>query len=484
MKTWSIHTITKNLKEKKVSSTEVVSYFLKRIEKLDSHLNSIITINPQSFEEAKKVDQKGSFSKPLEGVPILLKDMFCTKGLKTTAGSKMLENFIPPYSSEVSKRLTEAGAIILGKCNQDEFAMGNSNQTSYFGPVKNPWNLKHIPGGSSGGSAASVSAGLSPLSIGTDTGGSVRQPSHFCNLSGLKPTYGRISRYGIISYASSLDQAGPMTSRIEDLALVLNIISGKDPKDLTTSSQKVPLWHKHLTYNIKGLKVGWPQKLVEKVSPVIQQSLEKGRKILQKNGASIQPVSFSLASYFANTYYLISSSEASSNLSRYDGIRYGHKTPLSHLNLKDFYSETRAEGFGSEVKRRILMGTFCLSQGYYEAYFEKAQKIRRLVQREFQEIFKEVDVILLPVTPDPPALLGSSFKDDLKDYSGDIFTVPANLTGFPSLNAPMDIHEGLPSSVQIMGKPFDEQTILNTAYLFQKELKMYEKRPPIFFEES
>lgn len=466
--------IAKNIREKKISSFEVLSAFLKKIEKLDPQINSLITLNEQALNTAKNIG-KNLNEKPLAGVPILFKDMFCTKGLRTTAASKILENFIPPYSATVVERLVQAGAVVLGKCNQDEFAMGHSTKTSYFGASKNPWNLNYTPGGSSGGSASAVSAGFSPVSLGTDTGGSIRQPAHFCNLVGVKPTYGRVSRFGIVAYASSLDQAGPMTRTVEDSALILHLISGKDEKDLTTSSCEAPPWHENLNPNIMNLKIGIPKEFFKNISPSVQKSLSLAQDVLLKKGAKISEVSLSLSSYFAHTYYLISSCEASSNLSRYDGVRYGFSKPSQ--SVMDLYSQARGEGFGSEVKRRILMGTFCLSEGYYEAYFKKAQKVRRLIQDQFKQIFKEVDVILAPVTPDLPPLLKGASEDLIKNYVSDMFTVPANLSGLPSVSMPVGIFDGFPLGVQLIGRAFDEQTLFNTAYLLQEELQSYKNNP-------
>ena len=477
---WSVLETAKNIREKKVSSEEVVSFFLKRIEKFDSKLNSIININSNALKTAKEIDQKGLSGKPLEGVPILLKDMFCTKGIPTTAASCSLEKFIPPYSATVVHRLLDSGAIILGKCNQDEFAMGHSTKTSHFGLSKNPWNTKYTAGGSSGGSAASVAAGFSPASLGTDTGGSIRQPAHFCNLVGIKPTYGRVSRYGIIAYASSLDQAGPITKTVEDSALILNIISGKDPKDSTTSSQETPLWHKKLSTQIKGLKIGIPKEFMDNLTPATKQSIEKTKKFFQEKGVKIIPISLPLAPYFTSAYYMISCCEASSNLSRYDGIRYGHQTSSSSQSLFDFYSKSRNEGFGLEVKRRIIMGTFCLSQGYYEDYFQKAQKVRRLITQDFQKIFQKVDAILSPVTADlAPPVEEEKSPDILKGYLSDMFTVASNLGGLPSMSVPSGVYNGLPCGVQLIGNRFDEQILFNLGYALEKEFQYNKQQSPI-----
>lgn len=467
--------IAKDIRENKTSSFEVTAEFLKRIEELDPQINSVITVNERALHLSKNV--KNFDEKPLAGVPILFKDMFCTKGVKTTAASKILENFIPPYSATVVERLEQAGAFVLGKCNQDEFAMGHSTRTSYFGACKNPWNFNYTPGGSSGGSASAVSAGFSPVSLGTDTGGSIRQPAHFCNLVGVKPTYGRVSRFGIVAYASSLDQAGPLAHTVEDCALILYLISGKDEKDSTTSSETVPLWHKNLSADVANLKIGIPKEFLKNISSSVEKSLNTAQDVLVKNGAKISEVSLPLSSYFPNTYYLISSCEASSNLSRYDGIRYGFSSQKPPQSLIDFYSQTRGEGFGSEVKRRILMGIFCLSEGYYEAYFRKAQKVRRLIREQFDQLFKDVDVILAPVTPDLPPPIKDSSEDLIKNYTSDMFTVPSNLSGLPSLSVPVGIFDGFPFGVQLIGRAFDEQTLFNTAYFLQEELQAYKNKP-------
>lgn len=480
MNTFSLIELAQNIQDKKISCQEACSFYLDKIEKLNPRINAVITVNEHALDTAKKRDQKGLKGLPLEGVPVLIKDMFCTKGLKTTAGSKILENFIPPYSATAVERLEQAGAVILGKCNQDEFAMGNSNENSYFKPCKNPWNLDHTPGGSSGGSAAGVSAGMAPLALGTDTGGSIRQPSHFCGVLGVKPTYGRVSRYGIIAYASSLDQAGPITRQVKDSALVLHLISGPDGKDSALSPQPAPHWHKKLNAKMQHLKIGWlGDSFSKSLAPPVQESLELTRKTLEKNNNFIQSVSFSLSQHSTSVYYLISSSEAGSNLARYDGIRFGKSTQQPFRSLEDFYSQTRGEGFGREVKRRILMGTFCLSQGYYSAYFEKAQKVRRLICSQLEDIFKEVDVIISPTTANLPPKLGCKQQGSIEYYTSDALTVFSNLAGLPSLSVPVGIFENFPLGVQIIGKNFEEQKILDTAYFLEKSLQAYKQKPSV-----
>ena len=480
MNNLSLTQLAQAIQEKKFSVKEVVSFFLNRIEKFNPQLGAVITINKNALQQAQIIDQQGLKGKPLEGIPILFKDMFCTKNLLTTAGSKILSAFTPPYSADVVEKLESAGAVVLGKCNQDEFAMGSSNETSFFGPCKNPWNLDCIPGGSSGGSASAVSAGLCPAALGTDTGGSIRQPSHFCNLAGIKPTYGRVSRYGIIAYASSLDQAGPMARKVEDCALILHLISGPDEKDSTTSSRPAPLWHKHLKADVKNLKIGWLEQ--KDLSDLVQNSMDESKKALEKAGAKIQKIHPPLAEYYASVYYLISASEASSNLARYDGVKYGWRSSSQNTtaSLAEFYSKTRGEGFGAEVKRRILMGTFCLSQGYFEDYFEKARKVRRLIQEEFKKIFSQVDVLLSPVTTHPPRKLKEITPGEINCYTGDSLTVSSNLAGLPSLSVPVGVFGGFPLGAQIIGPAFEEQKILDTAYFLQEELQAYKQKPKGF----
>ena len=475
----SLTKLAQAIQEKKFSAEQVVSFFLNRAQKFNPQLGAIITLNKDALKQARRLDSQGLKGKPLEGIPLLFKDMFCTKNLLTTAGSKILSSFTPPYSASVVERLEKAGAIVLGKCNQDEFAMGSSNETSFFGPCKNPWNLDYIPGGSSGGSASAVSAYLCPAALGTDTGGSIRQPSHFCNLTGIKPTYGRVSRYGIIAYASSLDQAGPMARKVEDCALILHLISGQDEKDSTTSSRPVPFWHKHLKADVKNLKVGWLEQ--KELSDPVQKSMNKTKKALEKAGAEIQKINLPLAEYYASVYYLISASEASSNLSRYDGVKYGWRAGAkASASLSEFYSKTRGGGFGAEVKRRILMGTFCLSQGYFEDYFEKARKVRRLIQEEFKKTFNQVDVLLSPVTTHPPHKLKEITQGEINYYTADSLTVSSNLAGLPSLSVPVGVFDGFPLGAQVIGPAFEEQKILDTAYFLQEELQAYKQTPKGF----
>lgn len=477
------------IREKKISVTELCQFYLDRIESLNPELNAVLTVNSEVLQKAKKIDEDFDKYKelPLVGIPILLKDIFCVKGMKTTAGSKILENFIAPYSAEVVQLLEKAGAVILGKCNQDEFAMGNSNENSAFGSVLNPWNKKYVPGGSSGGSAAAVSAGLCAASIGTDTGGSIRQPSSFCNLVGIKPTYGRVSRYGMIAYASSLDQAGPMTMYVEDSALILEVISGKDKKDSTSFQREIPRWSLRQSakeINIKNLKVGWLNKeyAQKSCSPEVMNSLQTVEDLLQSHGALIKDVSFSLMDMLVPVYYLISNSEASSNLARYDGVRYGYRFDFKDRkpgNLVDFYSQTRGSGFGDEVKRRIIMGTYCLSHGYYDEYYNKASQIRRQIRDEFVKIFSEVSVLIAPVSSSTAFEFGKNPAGSLQSYLIDSFTVSANLAGLPALSVPAGFssHNSLPIGVQLISSHFDEQTLFDIALLIQDEIKAAGRRP-------
>ena len=481
--------LTALIRGKKLSVEELCRFYLDRIEKLTPKLNAVLTISSSALQKAKEIDDRFNQYKelPLVGIPILLKDVFCVKNMRTTAGSRILENFIAPYSSEVAQRLEEAGAIILGKCNQDEFAMGTSNENSAFGPVLNPWNKECVPGGSSGGSAAAVSAGLCVASIGTDTGGSIRQPSSFCNLIGIKPTYGRVSRYGMIAYASSLDQAGPMTMYVEDSALILEVISGRDSKDSTSAQKEVPKWSRNQGLkNIKNLKIGWlnMEYAEQFCSAEVMQTLGEVKELLQSCGAILKDISMPLMDMSVPVYYLISTSEASSNLARYDGVRYGtrfdfqNKTPSS---LEEFYSQNRGSGFGSEVKRRIIMGTYCLSSGYYDEYYNKASQIRRKVRDQFIKAFSDVSLLISPVSLSTAFKFGEKPVGSLKSYLVDSFTVSANLAGLPALSVPAGFSstDSLPIGVQLIANHFDEQTLFDIALLIQNEIKAVGKRPNI-----
>lgn len=480
--------ISSSVQQKKISAKEVTHFFLNRVERLDKQLNSFVFLNKNAEKEAESLDEKisrGENVGPLAGVPFGVKDMFCTRGIRTTAGSKILENFIPPYDSTVVAKLKKSGAVILGKLNQDEFAMGSSNETSYFGACKNPWNTEYVPGGSSGGSASAQAARLIAGSMGTDTGGSVRQPANFCGIVGVKPTYGRISRYGIVSYASSLDQAGPMVSSVQDAALSLEVLCGHDTKDSTSSQKEVPAFSKNLNENIKGLRVGLMKEYQahEGIHSDVQKTVNAAIDFCKKSGAELVEVSVPLTAHAVPMYYLIAASEASSNLARYDGVKYGYRASfksIADLSLEEFYMRTRGEGFGKEVKRRIMLGTYCLSSGYYDAYYNKACQVRRLLREQYLEVFKKCDVIISPVTTSPAFKIGARIADPLTMYLNDIFTVSTNLSGLPGMSVPFGISEqGLPIGVQLTAAHFEEQTMLNLAFALEKNSSVKGKQPHV-----
>ena len=476
------------LRKKQLSAEELCQFYLNRIEKFNVTLNAVLTVNSSALKTAQTITENWNQYKdlPLAGVPFLLKDVFCVKGMRTTAGSKILENFVAPYSSEVALRLEKAGAIILGKCNQDEFAMGTSNENSAFGPALNPWNKAFVPGGSSGGSASAVSAGLCVASIGTDTGGSIRQPASFCNVMGVKPTYGRVSRFGMIAYASSLDQAGPMTMYVEDSALVLSVLAGRDEKDATSFEKSLPEWSPPDSSDIKHIRVGWLNRgyAEQSCSPAVLKTLKKTADLLQSHGAQMEDISIPLLGMSVPVYYLISTSEASSNLARYDGVRYGSRFDFKDkkpAHLEEFYSQNRGAGFGHEVKRRIIMGTYCLSSGYYDEYYNKASRIRRQIREQFKEAFSKVDVLIAPVSADTAFELGKKPAGSLESYLLDSFTVSANLAGLPALSVPagFSAENNLPVGVQLIANHFDEKVLFNTAYLIQEKLKAVGQRPDL-----
>ncbi len=459
-----------NIKNKKISSTEITKAYVERSDK-SKHLNSY---NEETFDEALKkaneFDSKPDFNKMLPGIPIAVKDLFCTKNIKTTASSKILDNFIPTYESTVTQNLWNQGAILLGKLNCDEFAMGSSNETSYFGNVISPIDKNLVPGGSSGGSASALAAKLTPATIGTDTGGSIRQPASFTGTVGLKPTYGSCSRYGIVAFASSLDQAGPMTRNVKDSALMLEIISSFDDKDSTSINFKRPNYTKDLSINIKGKKIGIPKEYrVDGMSKEIENLWENGKNYLKDCGAEIIDISLPHTKFALPTYYIVAPAEASSNLARYDGVKYGFRNEGE--NLIDMYEKTRSEGFGDEVKRRIMIGTYVLSSGYYDAYYLKAQKVRRLIKNDFDNAFQSVDAILTPSTPSSAFKIGEKLNDPVSMYLNDIFTVPVNLAGLPGISIPAGLDKkGYPLGLQIIGKAFDEQNILNIAYSMEDKI--------------
>lgn len=483
----SLKQISDAIKSRKVSAKEVAQHFMTRIREMDKKLNSFVTINENAIVEADQIDQalaKGAQLGSLAGVPFGIKDMFCTMGVKTTAGSKILGNFVPPYDATVVARLKAAGIVNMGKLNQDEFAMGSSNETSAFGVVRNPWNLDFVPGGSSGGSAAAQSARLVAGTLGTDTGGSIRQPASFCGIVGVKPTYGRVSRFGIVAYASSLDQAGPMVSSVEDAALILEVISGRDEKDATTSSREVPQFTKNLSGNIKGMKIGLQKEyMIDGLHPDVQKTVDESIATLKKLGAEFVDVSIPLTEYSVPMYYLIAASEASSNLARYDGVKYGHRAEFSSLagvDLDKFYSETRGQGFGDEVKRRIMLGTYCLSSGYFDAYYNKACQVRRLLKDQYAEAFKKCDVILSAVTATPAFKINERVSDPLAMYLNDIFTTATNLAGLPGMSVPFGISkDGLPIGIQLTSGHFEEQKMLNIGLALEEASPVKGRKPHV-----
>ena len=469
--------LAKGLTDKEFSSTELTQHFLDRVN--SSELNAFISVTDETaLEQAKQADlriAKGN-AEALTGIPYAHKDIFCTKGIKTSAGSKMLDNFISPYDATVSHNLNIAGSVMLGKTNMDEFAMGSSNENSFYGLVKNPWNKDKIPGGSSGGSAAAVAARLSPFATGTDTGGSIRQPSSLCGITGIKPTYGRVSRYGMIAYASSLDQAGPMTQTAEDAALVLNVMSGFDEKDSTSSERDVEDYTADLNNPIKGLTIGLPKEFFSAgLDPDVADNIMTAVKEFESMGATVKDISLPNSAYAIPTYYIVAPCECSSNLSRMDGVRYGYRCD-EPMDLEDLYLRSRSEGFGDEVKRRIMIGAYALSAGYYDAYYLKAQKVRHLISDDFKSAFKEVDVVMGPVSPTTAFDLGS-IKDPVSMYLADIYTLSANLAGLPGMSIPAGFSKKLPVGLQLIGNYWSEAKLLNIAHKFQQQTDWHSRSP-------
>ena len=477
----TVSELKKYLEEKKISSVELTKHFVDRIKAIDPHLNSFISLTEEyAITQAKKIDLEISKGKirPLAGIPLAQKDIFCTKGLKTTCGSKMLENFISPYNATVVEKLNDAGMVIIGKTNMDEFAMGSSNETSYFGDVKNPWDIEYVPGGSSGGSAASVAARLIPCSTGTDTGGSIRQPASLTGVCGIKPTYGRVSRYGMIAFASSLDQAGIFTRTAEDCAILLTHISGYDPKDSTSSRKEVPDYEKECKQKFTSMTIGIPVEFLDGLDDTVKEVFEESIKVLEKNGCKFKKISLKSSKLGVSAYQVVAPAECSSNLSRFDGVRFGHRADNTK-NIDDLYKKSRSEGFGQEVKRRILIGTYALSAGYYDAYYLKAQKIRKVISNEFAEAFKEVDLILGPTAPDCAFKIGEKSNDPIAMYLSDVFTVSTNLAGLPAMSLPMGFKNHLPLGLQIIGNHFDEAKILSLAHHYQKITDWHTKKPKL-----
>lgn len=483
MHTRTISQLSAGLHAGEFTSEELTRALLDRISRLDSRLNAFITVTaPQAIEAARAADRRirAGAGGLLEGIPIAHKDIFCTRGVKTSCGSKMLDNFIAPYDATVVERLMQAGAIMLGKTNMDEFAMGSSNETSYFGPVRNPWNTGTVPGGSSGGSAAAVAARLVPAATGTDTGGSIRQPAALCGVTGLKPTYGSVSRYGMIAFASSLDQGGPITTTAEDAALMYSAMAGFDPKDSTSLDRPRPDCLAALNAPLAGLRIGLPEEYFDAgLDAGVARAVEQAITVYQRLGAKTIRISLPNSRLSVPAYYVVAPAECSSNLARFDGVRYGYRC-AEPRDLLDLYKRSRGEGFGAEVKRRILIGTYVLSSGYFDAYYLKAQKIRRLISADFARAFEQVDLILGPTSPSPAFALGAKDQDPLTMYLCDIYTIAANLAGLPGMSIPCGFSGGLPVGLQLIGNYFDEARLLNAAHLYQCETDWHRRLPAGF----
>ena len=480
--TSSVCQLRQLLRDRSVSSVELTKAFLNQIEQVNPKLNAVVTVcHDEALEEARLADSQlaSAEAKTLTGVPLLHKDIFCTRGIRTTCGSRMLENFIPAYDATVVSKLKAEGVVVMGKCNMDEFAMGSSNETSYFGTVKNPWNLDCVPGGSSGGSAAALAAGMAPLVTGTDTGGSIRQPASLCGITGLKPTYGRVSRLGIIAFASSLDQAGPMARTAEDCALALTAMAGIDPGDSTSADLAVPDFHAALCSDVEGLRIGLPKQYFnEDLNPSVRERVMTALSELEKAGAVLIDIDLPHSHYAIATYYVIAPAEASANLARYDGVRFGYRCD-NPQDLEDLYLRSRSEGFGEEVQRRILVGTYALSAGFYDAYFNKAQQVRRVITQDFSRAFEQVDVIAGPSAPGVAFRFGAKQQDPVSMYMEDIYTLAVNLAGLPGLSVPAGLIDGMPVGLQLIGKAFDEQTILNAAYRLQLDTDWHLATPDL-----
>ncbi len=471
------------LKEKKYSAVELLDAVYKRIDVVDGKVKAYIHLTRDiAHRQAEEADQKLAAGEdaPLLGVPIALKDLICMKGTHTTCASHILENFVSPYDATVVKRLKEAGAVLIGKTNMDEFAMGSSNENSYFHVTKNPWDLNHVPGGSSGGSGAAVAANECMGALGSDTGGSIRQPAAFCGITGLKPTYGRVSRFGLVAFASSFDQIGPMTKTAEDAAILMNVIGGHDPMDSTSADVPLPDFTAALSNDVKGLKIGIPKEyFAEGLDTDIEKAVREAIKTLESMGMQTVDVSLPHTEYAVATYYILACAEASANLSRYDGVKYGYRSQHAD-NLMDMYTNTREEGFGEEVKRRILLGTFVLSSGYYDAYYLKGQKARTLIKQDFEEAYKKCDLMVGPIAPVPAFKLGEKLDDPLQMYLSDIFTISANLAGIPAMSIPCgQSSNNLPVGLQLMGNHFDEATLLNVAHQYQHTTDHHLQHPTL-----
>ena len=483
------HKLHEMLTTGETTSVEITEQIFRNIDRRDPLINAyLLLMREQAMRKAEEVDGKikaGKRIHTLAGVPVALKDLLCMAGTETTCASKILKGFIAPYNATVVEKLLAVDAVIVGKTNLDEFAMGSSTENSAFGPTRNPWDPDRAPGGSSGGSAAAVSAGEAIAALGSDTGGSIRQPAAFCGIVGLKPTYGRVSRYGLVAFASSLDQIGPMTRDVKDAAVMMNVIGGHDPRDSTSAEVECPDFTANLTGDIKGLKIGIPREYFQEgIDPEIVESVKAAIEVLEQLGAESLEISLPHFGYALASYYIVAPAEASSNLARFDGVKYGFRSP-DHEALLDMYYSTKSEGFGPEVKRRIMLGTFALSSGYYDAYYLKAQKVRTLIKEDFDKAFEKCDIVVAPTTPTPAFKLGEKIDDPLQMYMSDICTLSVNLTGLPGIVVPCGFSsEGLPIGMQIMGKPFDEQTLFRAAYAFEQNTEHHKALPDFSAIES
>ena len=483
---FTIHEAHELLKSRQISSVELTRSFLERIQQVEPAIRALVTVTAETaLEQARQADKQISSGEitPLTGIPGIIKDNMCTQGIRTTCSSKMLENFVPPYDATVITKLKNSGLVMLGKANMDEFAMGSSTENSAFFTTHNPWDIERVPGGSSGGSAAAVAAGEAIYSLGSDTGGSIRQPAGFCSVTGLKPTYGRVSRYGLVAFASSLDQIGPLTQDVEDAALVMNCIAGYDCCDSTSVPQDTPDYTKSLIPDIKGMRIGIPKEyFVPGMQPEIREIIESAIRRFEELGALItRDVSLPSTPYALAVYYIIAPSEASANLARYDGVKYGFSCPEA-TTMWEAMEKTRQYGFGTEVKRRIMLGTYALSAGYYDAYYLKAQKVRTLIRREFDLAFEKFDALLTPVSPTVPFKIGEKVADPVQMYLSDICTMPVNIAGVPAISIPAGFADGLPVGLQIIGKPFSEETLFRIAYTYQQATDWHKRKPALSFQ--
>ncbi|MCM8761126.1 MAG: Asp-tRNA(Asn)/Glu-tRNA(Gln) amidotransferase subunit GatA [Candidatus Omnitrophica bacterium] len=465
------HDLLRRIERGEVASSSILDSVFARIDRVDTKVNAVVKVNRQQSDIAPKTGR-------LAGIPVLVKDNICVKGEETTCSSRILEGFRPPYDATVVKKLKDEGALLIGKANMDEFAFGSSCETSCYGPTRNPWDLERIPGGSSGGSAAAVAADETIMALGSDTGGSIRQPAALCGVVGLKPTYGRVSRYGLIAFASSLDQIGPITKDVEDAALLLGVIAGYDEMDSTSVDVPVPDYTRSLQKDVKGLRIGVPREyFVKGIDPEVEEAVRRGIEVLKELGAKVSEIHLPHTEYAVSTYYIIGPAEASSNLARFDGVQYGYRDKDAD-NIIDMYVRTRSKGFGAEAKRRILLGTYCLSSGYYDAYSLKAPTVRTKIKEDFDEAFRSCDCIITPTSPTPAFKIGEKTGDPLSMYLSDVYTIPANLAGLPAISVPCGFSsEGLPIGLQIMAKPFDEETIFRVAYTFEQATDWHKRKP-------